>query len=220
MAMTIIEKILSRHAGGCRVSPGDIVVCDIDMAVQTDLGFIYSPEVAVPRKVHDPDKVAIVLDHRAPAKGADEALGHARARDYARKWGIRNFYDIGRHGICHQVIMEQALALPGQILVCSDSHTLASGALNCAARGFGTLDLTQVFAEGRSWFRCAPTGREGAGSVRQGHLSLHGELAGQHGRPVPGIRRPGAGLPVHGPAQLAGHDVHGAQRGLCRLSRR
>jgi 3-isopropylmalate/(R)-2-methylmalate dehydratase large subunit len=159
MAMTIIEQILSRHSGGGRVSPGDIVACDIDMAVQTDLGFIYSPEVAVPLKLHDPAKVAIVLDHRAPAKAADEALGHARAREYARKWGIRNFYDIGRHGICHQVILEQALALPGQILVCSDSHTLASGALNCAARGFGTLDLTQAFATGQSWFRCAPTAR-------------------------------------------------------------
>lgn len=157
MAMTIVEKILASHSGRDHVSPGDIVVCDIDMAVQTDIGFIFSPDVAATKHVHDPDKIAIVLDHRAPAKSADEAAGHVLARSFAKEWGVKHFFDIGNHGICHQIIQEYALALPGHMLVCSDSHTLASGALNCAARGFGNLDMAQVFATGKSWYRCSPT---------------------------------------------------------------
>jgi len=157
MGMTMVEQILARHADVDRIQPGDIVVCDIDMVVQTDIGFIANDEVVTPLHVEDPDRVAIVLDHRTPAKTVEDATAHVSARKFAARWGIDKFYDVGNHGICHQLIQERALALPGEIMVCSDSHALASGALNCAATGLGALDITHAIATGKSWFRCSPT---------------------------------------------------------------
>ncbi|MGH7068821.1 MAG: aconitase/3-isopropylmalate dehydratase large subunit family protein [Acetobacteraceae bacterium] len=157
MGMTIVEKILARHAGVAAVRPGDIVVCDVDMAVQLDLSFVMDERLASPKRIADPGKVAIVLDHRVPARSVEDATAQAKARKFAAKWGLKNFFDVGNHGICHQVIMENGLALPGQILACSDSHTIASGALNCAARGLGQVEIAQIISTGKTWYRASPT---------------------------------------------------------------
>ena len=157
MGMTMVEKILARHAGVDSVKLGDIVVCDVDMAVQIDLSYLIDEKLSLPKRIADPDKVAIILDHRVPASKIDDAAAHGKARQFAAKFGIERFFDVGRSGICHQVIQESGLALPGQILVCPDSHTLASGALNCAARGLGQLEITQIVCTGKTWFRASPT---------------------------------------------------------------
>lgn len=157
MGMTMIEKILARHAGVPSARPGDILVCNVDMAVQIDLSYLVDENLAQPKRIADPDKVALILDHRVPASKVEDAVAHQKAREFAKRFGITRFFDVGRSGICHQVIQESGLALPGQILVCSDSHTIASGALNCGARGLGQLEVTQIVCTGKTWFRVAPT---------------------------------------------------------------
>jgi 3-isopropylmalate/(R)-2-methylmalate dehydratase large subunit len=155
MGMTMAEKILSRHSGGGPVRPGDIVVCEVDMIVQIDLTFAASQPM--PKRIADRSKIAVILDHAVPAPTIENAEGQAIARKFVKDFGIEKFYDVGRGGICHQVILENGLALPGQILTCTDSHTCASGAFNCVARGMGPLEMLQIMCTGKTWYQVAPT---------------------------------------------------------------
>jgi 3-isopropylmalate/(R)-2-methylmalate dehydratase large subunit len=153
MGMTMAEKILARHAGVDTVQPGDLVVCDVDMAVQLDRSFA----TFVPKRIHDAEKVAVVMDHTVPAPTVFDAELHTRSREFVKKFGVRRFFDIGNHGICHQVIIEEGLALPGELLACGDSHASASGALNTAARGLGSIEMIQIVCTGKTWFKSSPT---------------------------------------------------------------
>ena len=155
MGMTMAEKILSRHSGGGPVCPGDIVVCEVDMIVQIDLTFAASQPM--PKRIADRSKIAVILDHAVPAPTVENAEGQSIARKFVKDFGIEKFYDVGRGGICHQVILENGLALPGQILTCTDSHTCASGAFNCVARGMGPLEMLQIMCTGKTWYQVAPT---------------------------------------------------------------
>jgi 3-isopropylmalate/(R)-2-methylmalate dehydratase large subunit len=155
MGLTIIEKILARKAGLRTVSVGDVVVVDVDMTVLIDLQFTLM--WLQPRRIHDPDKLAIVMDHAVPAPTINDAAGGSRARKFATDFGITRFYDFGRHGICHQVIAENGLARPGEILACTDSHTCAAGAFNTAARGLGPTEVLSIMCTGSTWFHVAPT---------------------------------------------------------------
>jgi len=157
MGMTIIEKIFARKAGLDSVSPGDTVVVDVDMTVLIDLQFatMWLP----PNRIHDPDKLAVIMDHAVPAPTIKDATGGGHARKFVADFGIERFYDVGRHGICHQVIAENGLARPGQILACTDSHTCAAGAYNTAARGLGPAEVYSIMCTGTTWFPVAPTVR-------------------------------------------------------------
>jgi 3-isopropylmalate/(R)-2-methylmalate dehydratase large subunit len=155
MGMTMMEKILARKAGVEKVSAGDTVVCDVDMTVLIDLQFATS--WVQPLKINDPDKVAVIMDHAVPAPNVHDAIGGTHARAFARDFHIEKFYDVGRHGICHQVIAENGLARPGQILACTDSHTCAAGAYNTAARGLGPAEVYSILCTGKTWFQAAPT---------------------------------------------------------------
>jgi 3-isopropylmalate/(R)-2-methylmalate dehydratase large subunit len=110
-----------------------------------------------PNRIHDPDKLAIVMDHAVPAPTLKDAAGGPRARKFAADFGIKRFYDVGRHGICHQVIAENGLARPGEVLACTDSHTCAAGAYNTAARGLGPAEVYSIMCTGNTWFQVAPT---------------------------------------------------------------
>src|ERR1700743_1510310 len=118
MGMTMIEKILARHAGVPEVHVGDTVTVDVDMTVLIDLQF--ATMWMQPLRIADPNKVAIVMDHAVPAPTVKDAAGGPHARRFAAEFGIERFYDVGRHGICHQVIAENGLARPGEILACTD----------------------------------------------------------------------------------------------------
>jgi 3-isopropylmalate/(R)-2-methylmalate dehydratase large subunit len=155
MGMTIIEKILARKAGLDSVAAGDTVVVDVDMTVLIDLQF--ATMWLQPNRIHDPDKLAIVMDHAVPAPTLKDAAGGPRARKFAADFGIKRFYDVGRHGICHQVIAENGLARPGEVLACTDSHTCAAGAYNTAARGLGPAEVYSIMCTGNTWFQVAPT---------------------------------------------------------------
>jgi 3-isopropylmalate/(R)-2-methylmalate dehydratase large subunit len=155
MGMTIMEKILARKAGVEQVRPGDTVVCDVDMTVMIDLQFAIG--WVPPLKINDPDTVAVIMDHAVPAPNVQDAIGGTHARAFVRDFGIEKFYDVGQHGICHQVIAENGLARPGEILACTDSHTCAAGAYNTAARGLGPAEVYSILCTGKTWFQAAPT---------------------------------------------------------------
>lgn len=157
MAMTVIEKILARASGQDVVKPGDIAVCKPDMVVQLDLtitveGFWYRP-----KKLFDLDRVALVFDHAIPSPSIKDAAGMVEGRAFARQFGLKHFFDLGRHGICHVVIAENGLARPGELLVCPDSHTCAAGAFNCAGRGAGPIDTLQAMTKGLIWYPVSET---------------------------------------------------------------
>jgi 3-isopropylmalate/(R)-2-methylmalate dehydratase large subunit len=169
MGLTIIEKILARKAGRSTVAVGDTVVVDVDMTVLIDLQF--ATMWLEPNRIHDPDKLAIVMDHAVPAPTLKDAAGGPRARKFAADFGIRHFYDVGRHGICHQVIAENGLARPGEVLACTDSHTCAAGAYNTAARGLGPAEVYSIMCTGTTWFQVAPTIRYELGGVKPAEVS-------------------------------------------------
>jgi 3-isopropylmalate/(R)-2-methylmalate dehydratase large subunit len=153
--MTIIEKILARASGNDHVTVGDVVVCEVDMTVLIDLQFaiMWAP----PTRIADPDRLAVIMDHAVPAPTVSDADGGVRARAFVREFGVERFFDVGRHGICHQVIAENGLARPGEILTCTDSHTCAGGAYNTAARGLGPAEVYSIMCTGKTWFQVAPT---------------------------------------------------------------
>lgn len=155
MGMTIIEKILARKAGVAEVHAGEIVTVEVDMTVLIDLQF--ATMWMQPLMINDASKVAIVMDHAVPAPTIKDAAGGPNARKFANDYGIERFYDVGRHGICHQVIAENGLARPGEILACTDSHTCAGGAFNTAARGLGPAEVYSILCTGQTWFQASPT---------------------------------------------------------------
>jgi 3-isopropylmalate/(R)-2-methylmalate dehydratase large subunit len=153
--MTMIEKLLARKTGLSRVGVGDIVTVGVDMCVMIDLQFATS--WLQPSRIHDPDKVAVIMDHAVPAPSLRDAEGGTRARKFAADFGISRFFDVGRHGICHQVISENGLARPGEVLACTDSHTCAAGAYNTAARGLGPAEVFSILCTGETWFQVGET---------------------------------------------------------------
>jgi 3-isopropylmalate/(R)-2-methylmalate dehydratase large subunit len=157
VGMTMIENLLARKAGVKQVGPGDIVTVEVDMCVMIDLQF--ATLWIEPSRIHDPDKVAVIMDHAVPAPTLKDAAGGPKARKFVADFGIKRFFDVGRHGICHQVIAENGLARPGEVLACTDSHTCAGGAYNTAARGLGPAELYSILCTGSTWFQVAPTVR-------------------------------------------------------------
>ncbi len=169
MGMTMIETLLARKAGLPVVSAGDTVVVDVDMTVLVDLQF--ATQWMEPLRITDPDKLAIVMDHAVPAPSLKDAAGGLNARKFAADFGIERFYDVGRHGICHQVIAENGLARPGEVLACTDSHTCAAGAYNNAARGLGPAEIYSIMCTGTTWFQVAPTIRYELGGTKPANVS-------------------------------------------------
>ncbi|MCK8671555.1 aconitase/3-isopropylmalate dehydratase large subunit family protein [Rhodococcus sp. HM1] len=153
--MTMVEKIFARSADVDSVSAGQTIVCDVDMAVMLDLSFGLGWQD--PTRIADATRMAVILDHAVPAPSITDADAGRRARAFVKRFGIERFFDVGRHGICHQVIAENGLARPGEILACTDSHTCAAGAYNCAARGLGMAEMYSIMCTGRTWFTVAPT---------------------------------------------------------------
>lgn len=154
MGMTMVEKVLARTSEHEFVHAGQILECKVDQVVQTDISFTLSE--IIPNKVKAPENVTLIFDHAVPAPSIKDADGMIVGRRLAKKFGLR-LYDVGKHGICHQLIMEKAIALPGTLLACSDSHTCAAGALNCAARGLGDAEILHILCKGTTWYIVYPT---------------------------------------------------------------
>ncbi|MEN6607239.1 MAG: 3-isopropylmalate dehydratase large subunit [Bryobacteraceae bacterium] len=159
MPMTLAEKILARASGRSRVSPDEIVVANVDLAMShenADLVRKSFREIGVAR-VWDPEKIVIILDHRVPAESEKTAATHKAIREFVAEHGIRNFYDVGRGGICHQVLAERGHVKPGMVVVGTDSHTTTHGAFGAFAAGIGATEMAGVWVEGRLWFKVPST---------------------------------------------------------------
>ena len=159
MPDTLIEKVLARASSTPRVQPGDVVVAQVDVAVLCDLQFVPEQRLADVVAVADAERIAIVMDHAVPAPSIRDAQCGQGARAFAHQHGITKFFDIGRHGIVHQVLAEQGLARPGEVITCSDSHTCAAGAFGAAARGLGPVEMLSIVCTGNTWYEVPPTVR-------------------------------------------------------------
>jgi len=153
---TITEKILARRAGRGRVEPGEIVMCDVDLAMAND---VTAPSAAdafrkmgVP-KVWDRHKIALVASHFVPAKDIASANLMTRMRAFGLEQDIEHFFEVGRGGIEHILLPEEALTLPGDVVIGADSHSCTYGALGCFSTGVGSTDLAAVWATGQIWLR-------------------------------------------------------------------
>jgi 3-isopropylmalate/(R)-2-methylmalate dehydratase large subunit len=160
MGMTIAEKIMASHSGKSSVKPGDIITCAVDYAGIHDMMFFLSGkqgDFSRIIKVFDPERIPVFIDHGAPSPTVSDAESAIKERLFVKKHGIKHFFDIGRHGVIHQKLAEAGFALPGKLIACSDSHTCAAGAFNCAARGFGPMDMMYILCTGQNWYRVAGT---------------------------------------------------------------
>lgn len=159
MGMTLAEKILARASGRDRVAPDEVVVAAVDLAMShenADLVRKSFLDVGVAR-VWDPERIVIILDHRVPAESEKTAATHKAIREFVHQQGLRYFYDVGRGGICHQVLAERGHVLPGMVVVGTDSHTTTHGAMGAFATGIGATEMTGVWIEGRLWFKVPAT---------------------------------------------------------------
>lgn len=160
MGQTFVEKILARKAGLDTVEPGQIVTVQPDKLLTHDntaaIAKIFR-EIGTER-VARPEISVIVLDHVVPAATEGHARNHQQIRSFVKEQGIANFYDIGE-GICHQVLPEKGHALPGCLIVGSDSHTPTHGAFGAFAAGIGRTEAAAVMATGEIWLMVPRTFR-------------------------------------------------------------
>ncbi|MBQ1501710.1 MAG: 3-isopropylmalate dehydratase large subunit [Firmicutes bacterium] len=159
MGMTMSEKILAAHAGLPSVKAGDVVTCKLDWVVCHDMFFNVDGQDLYQKVTHldHPEKCVVLIDHAVPAPTTRDALGAVYAREFCKKHQIENFIDVGDHAVIHQAMVERGYAAPGRLLAGADSHTCSSGAMNCAACGFGPADITYMFCTGETWYQVAPT---------------------------------------------------------------
>lgn len=152
MGQTFAQKVLARKAGLEQVEPGQILTVQPDKLLTHDntaaIAKIFR-EIGVDR-VARPEINVIVLDHVVPAATEGHATNHQQIRRFVREQGITNFYDVGE-GICHQVLPEKGHALPGFLIVGSDSHTPTHGAFGAFAAGIGRTEAAAVMATGEIW---------------------------------------------------------------------
>lgn len=151
MGMNAIQKILASHSEVDTVTPGDVVAVDVDIVVSFDS---MRPDIL---KVKDPDKLVLLHDHQVPAPTVRAANMAKAMREFVERFGIKNYFPVGRHGISHVLVAQEGIALPGKILANPDSHTCSSGALNCLARGLGPAEMLHITCKGQTWFLVGPT---------------------------------------------------------------
>ena len=149
-----LYRILARAANRKRVNSGEFIVAKVDLTEINDLYLqvILSFKEMGGQKVWDPQKVAFVMDHYAPAPNIKAAENQKRMREFAKEQGIKYFFDINC-GVCHQVMPEAGLVWPDMVLVATDSHTTTHGAFGAFSTGIGATDMAAVLLTGKIWFR-------------------------------------------------------------------
>jgi len=155
---TAAEKIIGRAAGNQEAVAGDIVEAEPDLVMSHESTFLVNKsfrEIGAGRP-WDPEKIVVVLDHRTPANTLQTASVHARIRELVREYGIKRFYDAGE-GICHQLLVEERLAKPGQLVLGADSHTPTAGAIGAFATGVGATEMAGIWATGKIWLKIPET---------------------------------------------------------------
>ncbi|NLB53213.1 MAG: 3-isopropylmalate dehydratase large subunit [Syntrophomonadaceae bacterium] len=157
MGKTIAEKILSNKSGQ-DVKANDIVIADLDFVMGQDGTSplaIKAFENMQAKRVFDPERIAMVIDHSSPSPLQGVSELHRQMRVFAQQQKI-NFYDIG-DGVCHQLVPEQGHVVPGDLVIGADSHTCTYGAINALSTGVGSTDLAAGIISGKLWFKVPET---------------------------------------------------------------
>jgi 3-isopropylmalate/(R)-2-methylmalate dehydratase large subunit len=158
MAQTLAQKLVARAAGRATVTPGEIVTCEVDLAMMHDSGGPRRVKPMLERlgaKVWDPEKVVVVTDHYLPEVDDESRKILATARDWVKDAGVTRFYD--GIGICHVVLPEQGHLRPGMFVVGGDSHSPTGGAFGAYMFGVGATEMLGVLVTGEIWLKVPHT---------------------------------------------------------------
>jgi 3-isopropylmalate/(R)-2-methylmalate dehydratase large subunit len=158
MSKTIAEKIFDAH----------LVDKPFEDSFVLSLDAVFCHEITTPiaitdlmargkDRVFDPNKIKAVIDHVTPAKDSKTAEQGKILRDWARRNGIKDFFDIGRNGVCHAIFPEKGFVRPGYTVIMGDSHTCTHGAFGAFAAGVGTTDLEVGILKGVCAFKYPKT---------------------------------------------------------------
>lgn len=156
MGMTMTQKILARSAGLDSVVAGQLIEGRLDLVQGNDI----TTPVAITEfnkaglsSVFDKDKISIILDHSTPCKDIQSARLCASCREFAKRYDITHFYDVGQMGVEHALAPEKGLVAPGEVVIGADSHTCTYGALGAFSTGVGSTDMAAGMATGLAWFK-------------------------------------------------------------------
>ena len=156
MGSTITEKILARAAGLEKTEPGEIVNARLDAVIAHDISgtaaFRELEKMKVPG-VFDRERIFITADHFVPSPTLEAAAQLRELGQFIDRYGIANWFEPGRGGICHALFPEQGLIRPGETVVGGDSHTCTYGALGTFATGLGVTDIAAAMALGEIWLK-------------------------------------------------------------------
>jgi homoaconitate hydratase family protein len=151
---TFAQKALERASGEKDLQPGQIVDAfpDLYMSHTASWRCIRTLERMGVDELYDVDRIAMVMDHIAPADNAKTAGYHALCREFADRMGVRNFFDVNA-GIAHVVLMERGLIKPGELIIGTDSHSTIYGALGALGTGVGFSEITATWVTGKLWMK-------------------------------------------------------------------
>ena len=152
MGMTIAEKILASHADRDQVKPGDFLWCRVDATATTansQLEQLYELGVT---ELANPDGVYVVEDHLTPPPSVVAANKVIKLRQAVKEFGLKNFWEYGRHGILHQLYPENGMIAPGDLIAMPDSHSTSGGVFNACVTN-AAMDSLLCLIFGEYWFR-------------------------------------------------------------------
>ena len=158
MAATFSEKLLARNAGRAQVRPGEVhdITPDVILSHDNSAAIIRIFRQLPQKRVLNPERLAITLDHAVPPPTPRHAQNHAEIRAFVAEQGIPHFFEMGR-GICHQVHCEEGVVGPGMILLGADSHSPHCGWLGAFGAGVGRTEIAALWATGQLWLRVPQT---------------------------------------------------------------
>ena len=113
MGLTYVQKVLAEACSRPSVNVGEVVEPEVHLAMSHENGALVINQfneifkgTDLEAKVWDPDRIAIVLDHRVPAECAKTATNQKKLRDFVKESEISKFHDVrgDEGGICHQIL--------------------------------------------------------------------------------------------------------------------
>ncbi|MCP4705031.1 MAG: 3-isopropylmalate dehydratase large subunit, partial [candidate division Zixibacteria bacterium] len=158
MGKTFVQKVIAKACGKESVAVGDVVEPAVNLAMSHENGALAMTQfleiykgIDLKANIWDPNRIAIIFDHRVPAESAKTATNQKKLRAFVGKQGISKFHDVrgDEGGICHQILPENGYVRPGEVVVGTDSHTTSHGALGAFAFGIGATEMAAVWALGK-----------------------------------------------------------------------
>ncbi|MCH7938401.1 MAG: 3-isopropylmalate dehydratase large subunit [Candidatus Marinimicrobia bacterium] len=205
MGLTHTEKLLAAHTVSGEALAGNLIQARVDLVMCHEVTTPPAIQMLADHGLHgvfDPDRIVVTPDHFVPSKDIESAELARDLRKWVQENGIKHYYELGRHGICHALLPEQGHIIPGQTVVGGDSHSCTYGAFGVFSTGVGSTDLAAVLYTGELWFKVPesikvtivgrlPDGvyskdivlelisRLGVDGARYQALEYHGETLGQ-----------------------------------------